>query len=131
MVRVSVSLIDWEGEAGEPGAVPTGARRIAKAVAIARPGQQATLLLGHEDADGGALLDGVRIEVEPNIGANNQVIDLRLSFERQGGAAQVSQSAGFTLVTGTPLLVPLGRIDGEPLGLVLDATVVGADGTPK
>ena len=46
LIRVSVSLIEWEGAELVAGKIPVGARRLNKMGMIARPGQRAVLLHG-------------------------------------------------------------------------------------
>ena len=74
---------------------------------IARPGQRVNLLIGRDDEEGG-LQEGMRLELEPNVGANDYVVDLRMSLE-SAGDLEVEISQGLTLVSGRPVVVLLGR----------------------
>lgn len=85
---------------------------------LVRPGQKATLLHGTEET--GVLKKGTRLEIEPNLGANDHIIDLRFSVESKG-RVQTMLSTGVTLERGIPLVMPLGRAKGISFGAVIEA----------
>lgn len=101
LIRVSGSLIEWEGAELGSGKIPVGARRLNKMGMIARPGQRTVRLHGMLGEDGHTLREGLRLEVEPNVGANDYISDMRVFLECRG-AVGVSLGTGFTWGRGSP-----------------------------
>jgi hypothetical protein len=64
----------------------------------------------------------LRLEVEPNVGANDYIIDMRVFLECRG-AVGVSLGTGFTVGSGKPIVLRLGRAKGKNLGVVIEATI--------
>lgn len=72
--------------------------------------------------DGHTLREGLRLEVEPDVGANDYIIDMRVFLECRG-AVGVSLGTGFTVGSGKPIVLRLGRAKGKNLGAVIEATI--------
>ena len=89
--------------------------------AVGRLGQKVTLRHGWPAEE---LKRGVSLVVEPNLGANNRVVDVRVEVEMAGGPP-VKASTGLTMNAGTPVVVPLGEAGGIHRGLVVECRVTG------
>ena len=57
----------------------------------------------------------MRLEVEPNVGANDYIIDMRVFLECRG-AVGVSLGTGFSVGSGKPIVLRLGRAKGKNPG---------------
>ncbi|MFP6865364.1 MAG: hypothetical protein VCA35_05435 [Roseibacillus sp.] len=65
--------------------------------------------------DGHTLREGLRLEVEPDVGANDYIIDMRVFLECRG-AVGVSLGTGFSVGSGKPIVLRLGRAKGKNPG---------------
>lgn len=122
MIQGTCSLIEWAGDL-EPGRIPAGAKRLARMGVLTRVGQKATMRHGR----GAERLErGLLLELDPTLGPNNRIIDMRLALEMAGESA-VRLSSGLTLTEGKSVMVPLGERNGKKIGVVTTARVL--DGT--
>lgn len=122
-VRVTVSLIEWDGAEIVPGKIPARVRRLKKMAMVARPGQKAVLIHGAEGDEALSIREGLRMEIEPNIGANDHIVDLRLFIESRG-TSEAMMSTGLTLENGLLKVLRFGRSNGKSFGAVIEASVL-------
>jgi hypothetical protein len=117
------TVIEWEGEL-EPGSTPAGARRLARMGILGRPGQRATTRHGWPMEE---LKRGGVLTLEPNVGANNRIVDVRVDFIVAGSHA-MRLATGLTVANGQPVVVPLGEVGGKKQGVVLECRIIDARG---
>lgn len=126
MVAVTASLVAGDRLEMQDGRIPEGLKTLRRIGGLARPGQRMTVTNGIV-GEGGVLVDGLELEIEPNIGASAQWIDLNY-LVRMAGERSLETKSGVTLRAGRPLLLPLVAGDQEPIGLLLEARVIDLHG---
>ena len=128
MVRVALSVFEWEGPLPEPGQIPRGAKRLARLGALGLPGQSVRTVLGRrEEEDVHALTEGLLLEVASQAGAGRQEIDLKLAFEKKGNLT-LSLLTGAVVLDGRPVIRALGSDGKRQLALLVEAVFVTEEG---
>ncbi|MGE9267144.1 MAG: hypothetical protein ACQKBY_03525 [Verrucomicrobiales bacterium] len=98
---------------------------LAEAQISSRPGAKNVLLIEGKDAE-----SRIELEVEPNIAANDDVVEARWHLQVEGLAGgEVSMECGLTLHDRQRILLPLGEGQGKKISLVIEARVI--DGTGR
>ena len=92
--------------------------------AVGRSGQQVTVRHGWFDEK---LKRGMEMELEPMIGSNNRIVEMRM-YVKLAGKRSAEVSTGFSLVAGKPVVVPVGGEAGKKMGLLVECRVVDGAG---
>jgi len=120
MIVGNFALLEGKKEIKLPDLNRADVRRLAKAGLVCRPGHIERLKLGH-----GA--DNLSIEVEPQIGTKNNVVDMRskVVLTRNDTEGYRWEAGTFTL-SGEPQIVQSHKIEGKWYALVVDARILTA-----
>lgn len=123
LLRVTASVIEWDGEF-ESGKIPAGARRLARVGSMVRPGRKGVM---RHEWPGGEGNRGISFVFEPQIGADDSVIEMPVELEMTG-ARPVRLVTELLLTNGRPLLVPVRGTGGTMIGVVFEVRMIDAAG---
>jgi len=115
LVMCSIALVQSDEKIEGENLNRDGIRCLRKATVVARPGQNASLVL--EEG-----FKKLSFEVEPQVGANDNIIDLMGILElRNGDSEELHWKSGVTLVSGKSQVVQSYQKDGKWYALLVEA----------